>query len=92
MVDVSGTKQCVCVCHVCFRDLVTYFLSGSFLSAVGGAYNLAQSLVKFPQECMLADRRSALNAALSANSLQEALKFEHDNGVPIVAKVSTIYA
>ncbi|KAK3872059.1 hypothetical protein Pcinc_022849 [Petrolisthes cinctipes] len=57
-------------------------------TAVGGAYNLAQCLVKFPQECLQADRRSTLNAALSSPTLQEALTFEHNNGFPVVAKES----
>ncbi|XP_064108345.1 enoyl-CoA hydratase EchA19-like isoform X2 [Macrobrachium nipponense] len=57
-------------------------------SAVGQAVHLAQSLTKFPQECLKADRRSTLNAALSSDSFQEALKFEHENGVPIIVKES----
>lgn len=87
--DGSGSKCCVCVSSVHWRFIYNLFFVP--LAAVGGAYNLAQSLVKFPQECMLADRRSALHATFSSSSIQEALKFEHDNGVPVIAKVSTIF-
>ncbi|KAK7078358.1 hypothetical protein SK128_022053 [Halocaridina rubra] len=57
-------------------------------SAVGQAVNLAQSLVKFPQGCMLADRNSALYASYSAKSLEEALKYEHENGLPVIISES----
>lgn len=49
--------------------------------------NLADSLKKFPQECMLADRRSAYYATYSASSLDDALNYEHNNGVPILEQV-----
>ncbi|XP_042240110.1 mevalonyl-coenzyme A hydratase sidH-like [Homarus americanus] len=61
-------------------------------TAVGQAVNLAQSLVKFPQECMLADRASALHATFSAKSLQESLQFESENGIPIILKESVLGA
>lgn len=57
-------------------------------TAVGQALNLAQSLVKYPQKCMLADRTSALNATFAAKSLQEALKFEHENGISVIMEES----
>ncbi|XP_071548556.1 enoyl-CoA hydratase EchA19-like [Panulirus ornatus] len=61
-------------------------------TAIGQAVNLAQSLVKFPQECMLADRASALHATFSARSLQNALQFEHENGIPVIRKESVVGA
>lgn len=57
-------------------------------SAVGQAVNLAQSLVKFPQECLRSDRLSTLNATYSSSSLEDALRFEHECGMPTVAKES----
>lgn len=57
-------------------------------TAIGQAVKLAQELLKFPQECMLADRASMYNAAFNAKSLQEALQFEHDNGCPVIIKES----
>ena len=46
--------------------------------------------MKFPQECMLADRASVYNATFNAKSLQEALQFEHENGCPVILKASGI--
>ncbi|KAK8382775.1 hypothetical protein O3P69_011370 [Scylla paramamosain] len=57
-------------------------------TAIGQAVKLAQELLKFPQECMLADRTSVYNAVFSAKSLQEALQFEHENGCPVILKES----
>ena len=52
--------------------------------ALGQAINLAMSLVKFPQECLKADRRSTYNAAFATKYL-ELLQYERDNGIPILA-------
>lgn len=57
-------------------------------TAIGQAVNLAGCLLKFPQECMKADRQSAYYAAYSASSLQDALRFEHENGLSILEKES----
>ncbi|XP_045114002.1 probable enoyl-CoA hydratase [Portunus trituberculatus] len=57
-------------------------------TAIGQAVKMAQELLKFPQECMLADRASVYNAVFNAKSLQEALQFEHENGCPVIFKVS----
>ncbi|GJQ81525.1 hypothetical protein Trydic_g4887 [Trypoxylus dichotomus] len=56
-------------------------------TALGQAIQLANSLVKFPQECLNADRRSAYNAAYSAK-YSELLQYEQDNGTPVIAKES----
>lgn len=47
--------------------------------ALGTAINLAQSLVKFPQKCMLADRTSMHFGTFMAKQMEEALQFEKDN-------------
>lgn len=60
------------------------------LLALGQAVNLADSLKKFPQKCMLADRKSAYYATYSAKSLDDALSYEHNNGAPILQEVSTL--
>ncbi|RWS22614.1 hypothetical protein B4U80_10263 [Leptotrombidium deliense] len=55
-------------------------------TVLGVAINLALSLTKFPQECLLADRRSVYHSVFEAKSIEEAFNFEGENGVPIVAK------
>lgn len=57
-------------------------------TAFGRAYKYAMDLQKFPQECLKADRRSAYYSAFEAKSLDDALKFEYENGLPIVAEES----
>lgn len=49
--------------------------------ALEGALELAKELLKFPYECMRADRSSCYNACYRAGSLQEAMKFEFENGL-----------
>jgi hypothetical protein len=60
------------------------------LIGLGQAINLAASLVKFPQECMLADRVSTYNTAFNASSFEEALEFEKNNATPLILQASTI--
>jgi len=48
-------------------------------TAFGQAMNLAKEIVKFPQDCLRADRDSALHAAYSARSLEDAMNFESEN-------------
>ena len=63
-------------------------LSASFYLAMGQAVNLANSLKKFPQKCMLADRKSAYYATFSAKSLEDALQYEFENARHILSLVS----
>lgn len=51
---------------------------------MGTAINLAQSLVKFSQKSLLADRMSAHFATFSAKQMDEALQFEKDNSSHLV--------
>jgi hypothetical protein len=60
------------------------------LPGLGQAINLATSIVKFPQECMRADRVSAYNSAFNASSLEEALEFEQNNATAAVLQVTCI--
>ncbi|KAF7495475.1 3-hydroxypropionyl-coenzyme A dehydratase [Sarcoptes scabiei] len=53
-------------------------------TALGQAFNLAQSLVKFPQECLRVDRRSLYYATFQAKTLEEASKFEIENAAEII--------
>ncbi|XP_037087336.1 mevalonyl-coenzyme A hydratase sidH-like, partial [Pollicipes pollicipes] len=53
-------------------------------TALGQAVNLATSVAKFPAACLAADRRSAYHAAFDARSLEEALQFEHEHGLPVL--------
>lgn len=57
---------------------------------LGQAINLATSLVKFPQECLRADRVSAYNSAFNASSLEEALEFEKNNATSAVLQVGCL--
>lgn len=57
-------------------------------TGLGQAINLATSLVKFPQECLRADRVSAYNSAFNASSLEEALEFEKSNATSAVLQES----
>ncbi|XP_070533176.1 enoyl-CoA hydratase EchA19-like [Ptychodera flava] len=52
------------------------------------AIKLANEIAAFPQECMKADRRAAYYAAYDSNSFEDAMKYEHENGVPIIMKES----
>ena len=52
------------------------------------ATNLAQKLLQFPRECMLADRQSAYNATFNARSIDEALSYEYKNGLDVVMQES----
>lgn len=56
--------------------------------ALEEAMALARSLLTFPQECMKLDRQSAYYSTFEASSLKDALRFEHDAGVEVVAKES----
>jgi len=60
------------------------------LPGLGQAINLAASLVKFPQECLRADRVSVYNSAFNASSIEEALEFEQNNLTAAVLQVSCI--
>lgn len=54
--------------------------------ALDEARSLARSLLLFPQECMIGDRRSAYFGTYKASSLEEALRYEYDKGVEVVGK------
>jgi enoyl-CoA hydratase/carnithine racemase len=56
--------------------------------ALDEAMKLAQDLLRFPSECMKADRRSVYHAAYQAKSFRDALAFEFGHGVPIVRRES----
>ncbi|KAK1134924.1 hypothetical protein K0M31_007690 [Melipona bicolor] len=53
-------------------------------SVLGIAMNFANSLVKFPQKTLRADRASAYFATFSAKQLEEAIQFEKDNASHLV--------
>lgn len=57
-------------------------------AALGQAINLGNSLCKFPQECMRADRRSAYNSVFNAQSFEDALAYEWDYSKDIILKES----
>lgn len=60
------------------KGYLTLWLN-TFVLALGQAMQLANSLVKFPQNCLRADRESTYNAAFNS-SLQTCLEFEQNNG------------
>lgn len=49
--------------------------------ALEAALELAGELLRFPQGCLNVDRTSTYNACYQAGSLQEALRFEYQNGI-----------
>lgn len=57
-------------------------------TAIGNAISLANSLCKFPQECLRADRLSAYHSTYDSSSLEEALKFEYANSAHVLTKES----
>ncbi|KAJ3666878.1 hypothetical protein Zmor_002305 [Zophobas morio] len=56
-------------------------------TALGQAIQLAASLTKFPQQCMLTDRTSTYNAAFNS-AYHDLLKYEQTNGLKVVASES----
>lgn len=77
---------------LCLRSDVSHRLNylaifSSCYIALGQAVQLADSLKKFPQLCMQADRKSAYYAAFSAKSLEDALHYEQENGKGILELV-----
>ena len=54
--------------------------------AVEEAIKIAEMLVRFPQLCMNKDRESCYYAAYQANSFEDALKFEFENGKVAITK------
>lgn len=61
-------------CKIPMQMLQTIFAYG-YISALGQATNLAMSLIKFPQNCLLNDRKSVYNAA----SYEKFLNREREN-------------
>lgn len=58
-----------------------------YCTALGQAINVATSLVKFPQECMLIDRNSTYNAAFNSAYL-DLLKYEQSHGFNVIMNES----
>merc|ERR1719219_1578457 len=61
-------------------------------TAFGQAVNLAKEIVKFPQECLRADRESALHATFSAQNIDEAMSFESENSAKVLTTEAIIGA
>lgn len=56
--------------------------------ALEEALIIADGLVKFPQQCINADRRSAYYAAFNAKGVEDALRFEAENGAEVISNES----
>jgi enoyl-CoA hydratase/carnithine racemase len=54
--------------------------------ALEEAKKVAEQLIKFPQLCMNRDRDSTYYAAFESKSLEDALRFEFDNGFEVIAR------
>ena len=50
--------------------------------------NIARELTKFPQECMRADRASAIYATFASDSLERSLQYESDHALHVITKES----
>lgn len=57
-------------------------------TGIGTAVNLANSLCKFPQKCLKADRHSTYHSLFKAESLKEALQFEFENAKHVLSEES----
>ena len=66
-----------------FQERMTIFVSTAF----GHALNLAREIVKFPQDCLRADRASAYHATFASSSLENSLQFEGENALHVLSKV-----
>ena len=56
--------------------------------AVEEAYHIAEMLLRFPQACMSTDRDSSYFAAYQARSLEDALRYEFEQGSKVIEKES----
>jgi len=77
------------------REALDWGLANRVVSsgtAFGQAMNLAKEIVKFPQECLRADRESAIYAAFSAKNLDEALSFETENSAKVLTTEAIVGA
>lgn len=61
-------------------------------TAFGQALNLAKEIVKFPQECLKADRESTIYATYSSKNLSEALNFETEHSARVLTTEAIIGA
>jgi len=61
-------------------------------TAFGQAMNLAKEIVKFPQECLRADRQSALYNAYSAKNLETALSYETEHSARVLTTEAIVGA
>ena len=53
-------------------------------TAFGQAMNIAKEIVKFPQECLRADRQSSLYASYSAKNMEDALNYETEHSAAVL--------
>lgn len=77
------------------REALDWGLANRVVStgtAFGQAVNLAKEIVKFPQECLRADRESALHATFSAKNIDEAMSFESENSAQVLTTEAIIGA
>ena len=56
-------------------------------TAYGQAMNMAREIVKFPQDCLRADRASAYYATFASKSLEQSLQNEIENAIHVINKV-----
>ena len=62
-----------CVLHACV-----------YVSALQAALELAEQISSFPQQCLRADRSSALHSVYAAASLPAAMQYEAQQGAPVL--------
>jgi len=48
---------------------------------------MAREIVKFPQECMLADRKSAYHATFASKDVESSLQNEIEQAIHVIDKV-----
>lgn len=62
---------------------ILYTLTFLIFPALGQAINLASSLVKFPQDCLIVDRESTYNAAYN-KAYDELIKYEQKSSQKVL--------
>jgi len=61
-------------------------------TAYGQSVQLATEIARLPQECLRADRASAIHATFASKSLEGSLQFESDNAIHVISKESLVGA
>merc|ERR1739845_248205 len=65
---------------------------GDLRNSIWPVHEPGEEIVKFPQECLRSDRKSAQYAAYSATSLEDALIYETDSSAKVLTTEAIVGA